>query len=209
MVVDDKTGTRSKTPTELSPRATQILEATEALLAERGPDGVSMRDIAQRAGVNKALIFYYFGSRSELFDKVLDRYRTGVEAVTAAASKGASARDKILSVVDALMDTVDSRGGLYARLMSHELARKEAGLQGLRDDAKTVLAAVQTAAGKQLGSKGEHSAAHFTASLLSLIAGSYAFPGVIAGEPLSDDGRRERRGHVRWAVGALFDASAK
>ncbi len=44
----------------------QILEAAERLFAEHGFDGTSVRDIAAEAGVNLAMISYYFGSKEGL-----------------------------------------------------------------------------------------------------------------------------------------------
>lgn len=43
-----------------------IVEASRALFAEHGPNGVSLRDIARRAGVNLGLIHHYIGSRDDL-----------------------------------------------------------------------------------------------------------------------------------------------
>jgi len=44
----------------------RIFLAAERLFAERGFDGVSVRDIVEAAAVNLAAISYYFGSKSEL-----------------------------------------------------------------------------------------------------------------------------------------------
>lgn len=49
-----------------------ILEAAIALIRERGMEAISVRDIAQRAGVNVALINYYFFSKDALVDEVLE-----------------------------------------------------------------------------------------------------------------------------------------
>lgn len=46
----------------------QIMEAAEKLFAARGFDGTSVRDIAEVAGVNLAMISYYFGSKEKLFE---------------------------------------------------------------------------------------------------------------------------------------------
>jgi len=51
----------------LSAGAKQILEAAEPLLAERGFDGVSIMDIARRAGVSKANIYHHFASKEALY----------------------------------------------------------------------------------------------------------------------------------------------
>lgn len=51
--------------------ATQVLLAARALFAEHGVDGVSMQDIATRAGVSKANIFHHFASKEALYIAVL------------------------------------------------------------------------------------------------------------------------------------------
>ena len=40
----------------------QLLTAALSLLAERGPDGVTLREITDAAGVNVAAVSYHFGS---------------------------------------------------------------------------------------------------------------------------------------------------
>jgi AcrR family transcriptional regulator len=47
----------------------------EQLFAEQGFDGTSIRDIAQHAGVNLAMINYYFGSKENLMASLLE-YRS-------------------------------------------------------------------------------------------------------------------------------------
>jgi len=51
--------------------ATQVLRAARALFAEHGVDGVSMQDIATRAGVSKANVFHHFASKEALYIAVL------------------------------------------------------------------------------------------------------------------------------------------
>ncbi|MBN2220475.1 MAG: TetR/AcrR family transcriptional regulator [Kosmotogaceae bacterium] len=48
----------------------RIIRAARKAFAERGHDGVSMSEIAQIAGVKKALIYYYFPSKEDLFYEV-------------------------------------------------------------------------------------------------------------------------------------------
>lgn len=50
-----------------------ILDEAELAFAEHGFAGTRVRDIATLAGVNQALIRYYFGAKQELFDEVLRR----------------------------------------------------------------------------------------------------------------------------------------
>ncbi len=46
----------------------KLLDATADLLAHEGLPGVSARSIAARAGVNQALVFYHFGTISDLLE---------------------------------------------------------------------------------------------------------------------------------------------
>lgn len=52
----------------------QILNVAEPLFAEKGFNGVGVREITQRAGVNVAAIHYHFGSKEELFVEVIGRH---------------------------------------------------------------------------------------------------------------------------------------
>lgn len=51
----------------------RILDAAEALFAERGFDGVTLRQIASSAGVDVALANYHFGKKLALFNAVFER----------------------------------------------------------------------------------------------------------------------------------------
>lgn len=51
----------------------RILDAAEELFAERGFDGVTLRQIASSAGVDVALANYHFGKKLELFNAVFER----------------------------------------------------------------------------------------------------------------------------------------
>jgi len=55
----------------LSAGALSILYVAEQLFADKGFDGVSINDIAQRAEVSKANIFHHFGSKDGLYIAVL------------------------------------------------------------------------------------------------------------------------------------------
>ena len=58
-----------------SPPSTKdrILDAAEALFADAGYDGVSLRQITRAAGVELALANYHFGPKSDLFLAVVQR----------------------------------------------------------------------------------------------------------------------------------------
>ena len=55
-----------------SETATRILQAAYRRLATDGYARLNMRDVAAEAGINHALIHYYFGSKDQLVIAVLD-----------------------------------------------------------------------------------------------------------------------------------------
>jgi len=53
---------------------TALLDAAESLLVDVGYAGVTVRALAERAGVNQGLIHYYFGSMEEVLVQTLERF---------------------------------------------------------------------------------------------------------------------------------------
>lgn len=56
-----------------SAKRERILDAAEELFARHGYDGVTIRQIATKAGVDVALASYHFGKKVDLFHAVFDR----------------------------------------------------------------------------------------------------------------------------------------
>ena len=53
-----------------------ILEAARKIFIEKGMEGARMQEIADEAGINKALLHYYFRSKEKLFLKVFEQVFT-------------------------------------------------------------------------------------------------------------------------------------
>jgi TetR/AcrR family transcriptional regulator len=51
----------------------KIFEAATLVFEEKGMDGARMQDIANKAGINKALLHYYFRTKDRLFDAVFQK----------------------------------------------------------------------------------------------------------------------------------------
>lgn len=48
----------------------QILDAAESIFQSKGMDGARMQEIADKAGINKAMLHYYYRSKQQLFEAV-------------------------------------------------------------------------------------------------------------------------------------------
>jgi len=109
----------------------QILDAAESLFARKGLDATTIKDIGAAAGQNPALLYYYFGSKEELYRAVLQRVLSDMAARGGAAVDSAPApADAIRAVVAAQMEFVLGHPNaprlLVRELIDHEAREAEA-----------------------------------------------------------------------------------
>ena len=93
----------SKTHSAARDRDTEqrILDAAHVVFIRRGTAGARMQEIAEEAGVNKALLHYYFRNKSRLGEAVFRRVATGMFARLAAIMGGdADIETKVSQVVE-------------------------------------------------------------------------------------------------------------
>ena len=118
--------TRSQTERADQTR-TRILEAALREFSEEGLAGARTESIAESAGVNKALIYYYFHGKEALYaaalEMVVDRVRTTSFAVLEA---DASAGERFLLVVLNHFDRIHSNRA-FQSLMQQEMIRLHRG----------------------------------------------------------------------------------
>jgi AcrR family transcriptional regulator len=111
-----------------APRA--LLDAAEALFATRGFAATTIKEIGAAAGVNPALIYYYFPDKRSLYHEVLDR-RLGAFARAAPARLPADLTplEGIRVLMRAQLEFLRSSQHL-ARLLARELADHDAAEAG-------------------------------------------------------------------------------
>ena len=101
----------------------RILNSAEVEFSEKGVEGARIDSIAGKAKVNKAMLYYYFGNKEELYSAVLENI---FAAVTAQASKIIEAEhDDPVHMLDKFIDFyfefLTSRPNL-PKIMLRELA---------------------------------------------------------------------------------------
>lgn len=88
--------------------AARILDAAEAIFAESGFQGASLREIARRAGIQQPGLYNHFASKRDLYAAVLDRALTPMtEAMSTAMEDARSTRalERLPAVItDVLLD---------------------------------------------------------------------------------------------------------
>ena len=93
---------------ELNEKQIQIIETAERLFAERGFDGTSVRDIADEAGVNVAMISYYFGSKEKMMEALFE-LRVGsvkIRVESLIKDQSLSPLEKVNMLIDEHIDRV-------------------------------------------------------------------------------------------------------
>ena len=81
---------------DVSEKVNHILLQAAELFVTKGYDATSMRDIAQKAGVSKSLLYHHFTDKYEIFVEVTSTSGLGLnETVAEAIREGETARDRL------------------------------------------------------------------------------------------------------------------
>ena len=82
-----------------------LLRNAAAVIAEQGMDKASMSQIAERAGVSKALLYHYYPGKDALIFAIIHTHLAEVDAAVEAADDEALAdRDRLRKLVGAVLD---------------------------------------------------------------------------------------------------------
>ena len=107
--------------TTYSEKQIQIIEAAEKLFSEKGFNGTSVRDIAEHAGVNLAMISYYFGSKEKLMEALFtyrgDSIRMQLEGML--YNKGMEPLEKFYQLIDYYIERFQKQE-CFHRIMARE-----------------------------------------------------------------------------------------
>jgi AcrR family transcriptional regulator len=108
-------------------RKAAILLAAAKLFAQHGYDVVSLRQIADEAGVPLALVYYY-GQKHQLFEAVFAHWKGTIDERLAGlrAALASPARDRLRRLVEAFLQPVlrlraSAEGEYYALMVAREL----------------------------------------------------------------------------------------
>jgi TetR/AcrR family transcriptional regulator len=98
-----------------------ILDAALEEFAVRGLAGARVDQIADAAGVNKALIYYYFASKDRLYLSVTERvFQAIIDTVEASLDQPLRPRERLLAFLDANFDVLAAHPA-YPRLLGQEM----------------------------------------------------------------------------------------
>jgi len=105
----------------LDPRS-RILEAAAQAFAELGFAGAGVDEIARRAGVNKAMLYYHVGDKAELYSQVVMGFLAEVRAEIQAEVAGAGTPTEKLTAMQRAFAALALRKPHYPRIMLREIS---------------------------------------------------------------------------------------
>src|ERR1035437_1511688 len=87
----------------------KIYEAARKVFIQKGMDGARMQEIADEAGMNKALLHYYFRSKENLFKAVFkDIFSKFFDKVRDALSSDVPLKEKLYAFIDNWIDMIQA-----------------------------------------------------------------------------------------------------
>jgi TetR/AcrR family transcriptional regulator len=193
-----------------------ILRAAAREFAEFGVAGARTDTIAREAGVNKALLYYYFKDKETLYGSVLNEAFAGLKsAVFRVLDSELPAREKVMAYVGAYFDFIASNQ-VYPRLMQREMMRaREGQSQHIDKLIKAYIRPIFTRVSEVLRegiASGEFRAvnpAHFVPSIVAMIVFYFSsapmMQKIVGFDPLTPERIGERRAAVLdFVAAALF-----
>ena len=122
----------------------RILDAAHAVFVRRGTAGTRMQEIAAEAGVNQALLHYYFRNKEQLARAAFERAAKGfMPAVVQVIASGGELEDKVRRIIDLELDHLSRAPYLPGYIIGEVTHHPERAAQ--------LIAAVTGLAPKELG----------------------------------------------------------
>lgn len=181
-----------------------ILAAATQIFANRGYHGTSMSAITKAAGVNKALIFYYFESKEGLFDAVVTRvYTQQRDALMAIKLKAdLEPRARIHALVDYYWDFLE-RHPEVLHLSLHELARPDGQHHVISQQNRMIFEFLKAQMSPFIA-KFPTDVEHMFLSISGAIVYPFAYARVLKGledhYTATPEAKQKRREHVHWLL---------
>jgi AcrR family transcriptional regulator len=117
---------------------TTIAQAAKAVFAERGYQGATLEEIAQRAGMSKATIYIYYKNKDDLFLQVVEELVNMAMAITAEeATTSRPPIEKLYAMVRNKMEFYERERDFFRIYLNErhglEIAPKDPHKQALRE----------------------------------------------------------------------------
>ncbi len=111
---------------EIKDKKNHILQTAEKLFAEKGYDAATVRDIADEAGVNLAMISYYFGSKEKMLESLFHErmVATKLKVEQLMHNDNISPFGKVEIMLDEYIKKVITNQNFYSILLCEQVMKK-------------------------------------------------------------------------------------
>ncbi|WP_370383188.1 TetR/AcrR family transcriptional regulator [Catenulispora sp. GAS73] len=103
-------------------RRDELIEAALDLLSKRGPDDVSVDDVAQAAGASRALVYHYFGTKQELYAAALSKAAAELTRRLAQVEPGDTPLQRLDRAVRAFVEFAEAHSAGFVALLGGSAA---------------------------------------------------------------------------------------
>jgi AcrR family transcriptional regulator len=106
-----------------SAKQLQLMDTAELLFSRKGFEGTSVRDIAEEAGINTAMISYYFGSKEKLMEAIFERRSLNIKEKVDALIKddNLDPLEKVYALLDEYIDKILQRKTFHRILLCEQV----------------------------------------------------------------------------------------
>lgn len=113
---------------EYSDKQLAIIDIAEKLFSDKGYEGTSVRDIADKAGINVAMISYYFGSKEKLMQALFEvRTKDTIARLESVLNeKSFTPIEKVEMLIDDYLERSMQKQPYYKIMMYEQMLGKNA-----------------------------------------------------------------------------------
>ncbi len=103
----------------------RIIKAATQVFVEKGKAGARMQEIADKAGINKALLHYYFKSKDKLFESIfMEKVKESFPKIISLINSDSNILEKIDLIIDSYIELLLANPELPAFIIA-EINRTE------------------------------------------------------------------------------------
>ena len=107
-----------RTPQDPSIRMNEILDVADYLFFTKGYDATTINDITKKMGVAQGMLYYYFKSKEEILEKMLDRHADSLmNEIKTIIDLNSSPTEKISLTVSNVLRKATYKDGLLLNLL--------------------------------------------------------------------------------------------
>lgn len=103
-----------------------ILMSAERLFAKQGFELTTVREIAKKAGINVAMVYYYFNTKEELHQKIIeDTFKSFFHSLKEGVDQGKGPEEKIYDVVRIYIDFLHHHKDLHRIILRETISQSK------------------------------------------------------------------------------------